>query len=68
MSGPEGAGEDFLASVQAEQGNLDADPAKSTPEAFEHKMLRYFEEGSASLAALGSEARENPVCDSRDHF
>ena|ERR1700722_10198421 len=64
----EGRVQDFLSFVEAEETSLDAYLAKTSPEAFEREMLRYFEESGASLAGLWSEADENPVCDSRDHF
>jgi hypothetical protein len=64
----EGRVQDFLTFVQAGEKSLDAYLARTDPEAFERQALRYFEESGASLAGLRSEADENPVCDSRDHF
>jgi hypothetical protein len=64
----EGRVEDFLSFVQSEEKDQDAYLAKTGPEAFEREALRYLEESGASLASLQSEAEENPVCDSRDHF
>jgi len=64
----EGRAQDFMSFVETEERSLDAYLAKTGPEAFERDMLRYFEESGASLASLQSDAEENPLCDSRDHF
>lgn len=58
----------FLDFVETKDATLDAYISRVGPDAFEREAIRYLDVSNCSLADLWFEAKENPICDTRDHF